>query len=107
MKKASSKTHSKTRRKSEENDLLPEYDFSGGVRGKYYRAYHQGYEVKIHKADGTVEEHIYKPEEGVVLLDKDVRNFFSDAESVNNALRGLIALIPQKEKESEHKAKSA
>ena len=36
------------------NDMLPEYDFSGGVRGKHYKAYRKGHTVKIHKADGTV-----------------------------------------------------
>ena len=34
------------RRKAESNDdLLPEYDFSGAVRGKYYERYRQGTNV--------------------------------------------------------------
>ncbi len=37
----------------ERDDVLPEYDFSGGVRGKHYQAYRQGYTVTIHHADGT------------------------------------------------------
>lgn len=81
------------------DEMLPEYDFSrmkGGVRGKYYRAYRQGYTVTIHKADGTVEVQSFKPEAGAVVLDQDVRKYFPDAEAVNQALRSLIALIPQK-----------
>jgi len=34
------------RRKAEsDDDLLPEYDFSGAVRGKYYERYRQGTNV--------------------------------------------------------------
>jgi hypothetical protein len=41
--------------KTNDDDMLPEYDFSGvkGVRGKYYKRMQQGYTIKIHKADGT------------------------------------------------------
>lgn len=31
-----------------DEDMLPEYDFSEGVRGKHYQAYRKGYTVKIH-----------------------------------------------------------
>jgi hypothetical protein len=34
-------------------DMLPEYDFCGGVRGKHARSYRQGHSVKVHEADGT------------------------------------------------------
>jgi hypothetical protein len=34
-------------------DLRAEYDFSGGVRGKHYKAYRAGHTVKIHKSDGS------------------------------------------------------
>jgi hypothetical protein len=37
----------------DEDDLLPEYDFSKGVRGKYYQAYQQGHSVTISHQDGT------------------------------------------------------
>ena len=33
--------------------------------------------------------------EGAIMLDPDVREFFSDAEAVNHALRTLIHLIPR------------
>lgn len=36
-----------------DNEMLPEYNFIGGVRGKNYQAYRRGYTVKIHQADGT------------------------------------------------------
>lgn len=83
------------RRTSADSDMLPEYDFSGGVRGKHYKAYRRGHTVKIHQADGTVSIHYFKPEEGAVMLEPDVQEYFSDAEAVNKALRALIELIPK------------
>jgi hypothetical protein len=56
----------------EDDDLLPEYDFTGAVRGKYYERYKQG--------------------TNVVLLDPDVAQAFKDSESVNRALRLLLDL---------------
>ena len=76
------------------DEMLPEYNFSGGVRGKHYRAFQRGYKVIIHKTDGTTEEHDYTLPEGAVMLDPDVRAYFSDSETVNTVLRGLINLIP-------------
>jgi len=35
----------------ENDDMLSEYDFSEGVRGKHYVAYREGHAVKVHKAD--------------------------------------------------------
>jgi hypothetical protein len=55
-----------------EDDIRPEYDLRGGVRGKYYEEYQKG--------------------TNVVLLDADVAEVFSDSESVNQALRLLINL---------------
>ncbi len=54
-------------------DLLDEYDFSGGVRGKYAQRY----------AEGT----------NVVVIDPDVAEYFPDHDTVNESLRGLIAII--------------
>lgn len=55
-----------------ENEMRAEYDFRGGVRGKYYQPYMQG--------------------TNVVLLAPDVAEVFHDSESVNQALRALIAI---------------
>jgi hypothetical protein len=52
------------------DDMKPEYDLRGGVRGKYYKQYMEG--------------------TNVVLLDPDVAVVFHDSESVNQALRALI-----------------
>jgi hypothetical protein len=76
--------------------MLPEYDFSGGVRGKHYQSYREGHTVKINEPDGTVTVQHFRLEEGTVLLEPDVREYFPDSEAVNRALRGLIALIPEK-----------
>lgn len=55
-----------------DDEMRPEYDFSGGVRGKYYQAYQQA--------------------SNVVVLDPDVAEVFRDSGAVNEALR-LIAKI--------------
>lgn len=76
--------------------MLPEYDFRGmkGVRGKYFDAYQQGHTVRVHQDDGSVTTQYFTLEEGAVMLAPDVREYFPDSESVNQALRGLIGLIP-------------
>jgi hypothetical protein len=85
-----------SKRKSPPDDeMLPEYDFSGGTRGKHARQYERGHTVKIQKTNGTTVVQQYKLEEGAVVLAPDVREYFSDSESVNQALRTLIKLIPQ------------
>ena len=56
-------------------EMLDEYDFSGGVRGKYARRFARG--------------------SNVVVLDPDVAKVFSDSESVNQALRALAGIIQQ------------
>jgi hypothetical protein len=40
---------------NEDDEMLPGYDFAGGVRGKHYQAYRRGHSVTIHKQDGTTE----------------------------------------------------
>jgi len=54
------------------DDMRPEYDFSGGVRGKHHEQYRAG--------------------TNVVFLDADVAKAFKDSESVNRALRLLLDL---------------
>jgi hypothetical protein len=78
--------------------MRAEYDFRGGTRGKHHEAYRQGHTVEIHKEDGTVDLHYFTLEEGAVMLEPDVREYFPDSEAVNRALRSLIDLIPGKEK---------
>ncbi len=56
-------------------EMLEEYDFSGGVRGKYVGRFAQG--------------------ANVVVLDPDVAEVFADSESVNRALRALAEIIQQ------------
>lgn len=90
-----------------QDEMRPEYDFTGkkGVRGKYYRDYQQGYTVRIEQPDGTVTVQHFTLAEGTVMLDPDVRRYFPDSESVNNALRSLIGLIPDKSnRRKAHKA---
>lgn len=62
----------KVRTTVREPGMRAEYDFRGGVRGKYAARY----------AKGT----------NVVVLDPDVAKFFPDSKSVNEALRTLAAI---------------
>ena len=60
-----------------DTDMLEEYDFSNGVRGKYARRYEEG--------------------TNVVLIDPDVAEFFPDGDSVNDALRSIIRIIKKRQ----------
>jgi len=71
--------------------MREEYDFSQGVRGKHYRAYRAGHVVRVQKSDGSVEEHHFSLQDGAVMLDPDLKAEFPDSESVNRALRSLVA----------------
>lgn len=79
----------------EEQGMLPEYDFRGGVRGKHSKDYMQGHTVKIHQEDGTTIVQHYTLQDGAVVLEPDVREFFPDSQAVNQALRSLIALMAE------------
>ena len=63
---------------SNDPDMLEEYDFSEGIRGKYAKRYSKG--------------------TNVVIIDPDVVEFFPDENSVNDALRSLIPIIKKREK---------
>lgn len=66
---------------NQDPDMLEEYDFSKGIRGKYALRYR----------DGT----------NLVKLDDDVAAMFPDGRSVNQALRALASIIRQREKREE------
>jgi hypothetical protein len=89
-------SNKKNKQAPSDDEMQAEYDLSNreGERGRYYDALQQGYTVRIHEDDGTTTVQHYKLEEGAVLLDPDVREYFPDAKAVNTALRALIALIP-------------
>ena len=59
-----------------DDDILPEYDFSGAVRSKYYERYRQ--------------------DTNVVLLDQHVAEVFRDTAAVNDALRTLVSVAEAK-----------
>jgi len=82
----------KTARKKKNDEMRAEYDFSMAERGKFYRPLDKGYTVHVHKDDGTEITNHYTLAEGTVLLAPDVLEYFSDSESVNEALRSLIQL---------------
>lgn len=83
-----------------DDDLRPEYDMrqllKGSVRGKHYKEMQAGYIITIHKADGTTEVKEVSPPMPMVILEPDVYKYFPDSASVNETLRALIRLVPQK-----------
>ena len=52
----------------DEDDLLPEYDFSKGVRGKHHQAYQQGHSVTISHQDGTATTKEFSPSRTIAKL---------------------------------------
>lgn len=81
---------------AEQDAMRPEYDFTGVPRGrgKHAAAMRQGYTCTVHHPDGTRKVIQVRPLEGSVVLAPDVQAYFPDAEAVNTALRGLMALRP-------------
>jgi hypothetical protein len=79
-----------------DDELRPEYDFAGGVRGKHHKVLREeGYVIRIHNDDGTVTERRVAGER-MVMLDPDVYEYFPDSQAVNLALRTLISIVPEK-----------
>ena len=63
-------------------DMLEEYDFSNGIRGKYASKYKKG--------------------TNLIKLDAELTEYFPDAASVNEALRSLANLMKRyKDKKAE------
>jgi len=79
-------------KKKKSDEMRPEYDFSKAERGKFHRPLDKGYKVHVHQSDGTEVVNHYTLAEGTVLLAPDVREYFSDSQAVNEALRSLIQL---------------
>jgi hypothetical protein len=52
----------------DEDDMLSEYDFSKGVRGKHYQAYQQGHSVTISHQDGTTTTQEFPPSKTIASL---------------------------------------
>ena len=55
-----------------DKEMLEEYDFTKGVRGKYSKQYKEG--------------------ANVIKIDEDVSKYFPNAKAVNEALRTIINL---------------
>jgi hypothetical protein len=70
--------------KPESDEMRPEYDFCGGVRGKHYQAYRRGHTVTIHKTDGSKVVQHFTLEDGAIMLEPDVGAYFPDSEAVNS-----------------------
>jgi hypothetical protein len=65
------------KRESKNKEMLKEYDFPKGVRGKYAKRYHLS--------------------SNIIVLEPDVAQYFPNSESVNQALR-TSSLLSKKRK---------
>ena len=65
----------RNKKKNVPAEMLSEYDFSAGIRGKYAKRYQEG--------------------SNVVVLDRDVAKVFHDCTTINSALRSLIGISHQ------------
>jgi hypothetical protein len=70
-------------------EMRSEYDFSGGTRGKHYKAYRKT--VRVIKKNGSAEVTYFTQKEGSIMLDPDIQKLFPNSKSVNNALREYMA----------------
>ncbi len=77
----------KKRAAPEVHEMRPEYDFSGGVRGKHAARY----------AKGT----------NIVVLDPDVAEAFPNSAAVNEILRALLPIIGRRRRPSSREKRSA
>ncbi len=66
------------RNRHHQKEMLPEYDFSNGVRGKYAKRF----------VAGT----------NLIALAPDVAKFFHDSDSVNEMLRVVAKILQQSKK---------
>lgn len=73
----------KATRARNDKEILAEYDFTEGVRGKYAKRYAEG--------------------NNIVLLAKDVAEVFPDSASVNEALRALVAIAQRGKKRTSNR----
>ena len=64
--------------KAAETEMLAEYDYSRGLRGKYARRYAKG--------------------ANVVVLEADVAKIFPNAAAVNDSLRALAGIMRRQHK---------
>ena len=71
-------------KKTAEPEMQPEYDFTGGQRGRYAERASKG--------------------SNVVVLDKDVQKLFPDSVAVNAALRALALAMAAARKPARPKA---
>jgi hypothetical protein len=86
MKKAK-KAKAQVRRAPKADEMLPEYSFRGGIRGKYAARYREG--------------------TNVVLLEPDVAARFPDAAAVNRALRAFAKVADGTETKPKSRRRTA
>jgi len=66
-------------KKGKEKDTMrEEYDFTGGIRGKYAKRFSEG--------------------SNIIVLDPDVATLFPDSKTVNEVLRSIAKIAHQKVK---------
>ena len=72
-------------------EMRAEYDLSDkkGTRGKYSKAFKNGYTVRIYDKDRIVSMQYF------AAIEPDLQPYFPDSKAINKALRSLVSLIPK------------
>ncbi len=78
--------------KKRNDEMLDKYDFGSqkGIRGKYSKAYKSGHSVRVYDGDKLVSDEYF------ATIEPEVRAYFPNSKSINNALKKLISIIPEK-----------
>ena len=80
---------SKPKTNGKPDEMLPHYDFSNGVRGKHYKKFREGVNIRVLESGKSTK---------LVVLDDDIGNIFPDSKAVNDALRHLVAALPKRKR---------
>lgn len=78
--------------KKTKEQMLDSYDLKGkkGVRGKYAKALESGHTVRVYDGEKIVSDKFY------AAIEPDVREVFPDSRSINDTLRKLISMVPNR-----------
>lgn len=88
----------KAKSKNNSEEMLQEYDFSNGIRGKHYKHIQDGFTVTVYSPNKETYQLNKKDKISYIKIDNDISEYFQTSEEVNNALRALVTAFPKKYK---------
>ncbi len=90
------KAKQKAELEPDEDGMLPEYDFSKGVRGKHAAKMRNGVNITIYAPDEKTIQELRKERKMLVQIEPDVAKHFANAGAVNSALRHILAAVSKR-----------